>query len=142
METIAHALTSCCFLAAAFHIALQCMGPAILGDTQETDPTKLLVEQPALSLQAPLGLVYWTLVRASWSLRKSVKFKLPPPLPGSYSSPCGSRAADNLATEGNRTSPAPAGATSGQQVPAPSSTRRGAKKTEKGTLCCTEGKVT
>ena len=58
VETIVHAPISCCFLAAAFHIAVQCMGPAILGDTQETDPTELLVEQPALSLQTPLGLVY------------------------------------------------------------------------------------
>ena len=67
------------------------MGPAILGDTQETDPSELLVEQPALSLQTPLGLVYWTAVRASWSLRNLVKFKSPPPLPGSYSFPCGSK---------------------------------------------------
>ena len=58
METITHALTSCRFLAPAFHIAVQCMGPAILGDTPETDPTELLVEQPTLSLQTPLGLVY------------------------------------------------------------------------------------
>ena len=79
METIAHARTSCRFLAAAFHIAQQCTGPAILTDTQETDPSELLVEQPALSLQTPLGVVYWTAVRASWSLRNWVKFKPPPP---------------------------------------------------------------
>ena len=64
--------------------------PAILGDTQETDPTELLVEQLALSLQTPLGLVYWRAVRPSWGLRNLVKFN-PPPRPGSYSSPCGSK---------------------------------------------------
>ena len=40
VETIAHVLTSCRFLAAAFHIAVKCMVLAILGDTQRTDPAE------------------------------------------------------------------------------------------------------
>ena len=63
----------------AFHIARQCIGPAIFDDTQEADPVVLLWDLPVLSLQSPLGLVYWTVVRASWRLRNLVKFKSTPP---------------------------------------------------------------
>ena len=79
VETIGHALTSCRFLAAAFHIAVQCTGPARLGDTWQTDSSELLVDQPTLSLQTPLGLVYSSAVTASWGLHDSVKFSPPPP---------------------------------------------------------------
>ena len=84
VETIAHALTSCRFLAPAFHIAVQCMGPAILGDTQETDPTGLLVEQPTLSLRTPLG---YCLLVCSQSLMGPAQFgqiQPPPPPPPSW----------------------------------------------------------
>ena len=74
-----HALLECRFLPPAYHIAEQCMGPAIFEDTTETDPEVLLWDMPVLSLQSPLGLIMWTAVMASWNLRNAVKFRDTPP---------------------------------------------------------------
>ena len=78
-EDMRHALLECRFLPPAYHIAEQCMGPAIFEDTTETDPEVLLWDMPVLSLQSPLGLIMWTAVMASWNLRNAVKFRDTPP---------------------------------------------------------------
>ena len=49
-EDMRHALLECRFLPPAYHIAEQCMGPAIFEDTTETDPEVLLWDMPVLSL--------------------------------------------------------------------------------------------
>ena len=81
VEDVEHALCGCRFLTPAFHIAQQCMGPAILDDLTESDPQVILWEQLALSLQTPLGLVLWTAIMANWNLQNAVKFRDPPPPP-------------------------------------------------------------
>ena len=48
----------------AYHVAVQCMGPAILGDTTEIHPEVLLWDMPVLCLQSPLGLVMCTAIMA------------------------------------------------------------------------------
>ena len=63
----------------AYHIAEQCMGPAILEESTETDPEVLLWDMPVLSFQSPLGLIMCTAVMASWNLRNAVKFRDTPP---------------------------------------------------------------
>ena len=68
-------------LSAPFHVVVQCMGPAILGDTLETEPV-LLMDQPTLPLQTPLGLSYWSAICASWDMRNLVKVNPPPPPSG------------------------------------------------------------
>ena len=50
-EDMRHVLMECRFLPPAYHIAAQCMGPAIFEDTTETDPEVLLWDMPVLSLQ-------------------------------------------------------------------------------------------
>ena len=38
------------------------------------DPTEVLINTPVLSVTTPLGLVYWSAVRASWAVRCKHKF--------------------------------------------------------------------
>ena len=57
------------------------MGPAVLEDLTESDPQVILWDQPALSLQTPLGLVLWTAMMANWNPRNAVKFRDTPPPP-------------------------------------------------------------
>ena len=87
-EDMRHVLLECRFLPPAYHIAVQCMGPAIFEDTTETDPEALLWDMPNLSLQSPLGLIMWTAVMASWNLRNAVKFR-DTPRHGTFSSHSG-----------------------------------------------------
>ena len=65
-EDMRHALMECRFLPPAYHVAVQCMGPAVFQDTTETDPQVLLWDMPVLSLQSPLGLIMWTAIMASY----------------------------------------------------------------------------
>ena len=55
------------------------MGPAVLDDTAESDPHVILWDMPALSLQTPLGLVFWTAIMANWNVPNAGKFRTPPP---------------------------------------------------------------
>ena len=61
---------------AAFHVAEQCVGPAIIEDTQETDSTALLWTSPLCPDKHHWD---WTAVQASWDLCNVVKFKNNPP---------------------------------------------------------------
>ena len=76
-ETIKHATLHCKFLQPAFFIAQQCVGPAALADGSTADPEAILWDQPALSVSSPLGLLYWSAVRANWMVRSRCKFHHP-----------------------------------------------------------------
>ena len=78
-ETMKHAMLSCKYLPAAFHIARQCIGPVYLDEGSVDDPEVILWEQPSLSVSSPLGLMYWAAVRASWHLRSAHKFHIHAP---------------------------------------------------------------
>ena len=73
-ETMEHALTECRFLPTAFHLAVQCLGPIPHEGGTVVDPKEVLINTPVLSVTTPLGLVYWSAVRASWSVRCKHKF--------------------------------------------------------------------
>ena len=69
-----HALTECRFLPTAFHLAVQCIGPIPHVGGTVVDPTEVLINTPVLSVTTPLGLVYWSAIRASWAVRCKHKF--------------------------------------------------------------------
>ena len=68
-ETTEHTLTACRFLAIALHLPLQCIGPVQNEGGIEADLHEILVCHPVLSVTSPLRLVYWSAIRASWSVR-------------------------------------------------------------------------
>ena len=73
-ETMEHALTECRFLPTAFHLAVQCIGSIPHEGGMVVDPKEVLINTPVLSVTTPLGLVYWSAVKASWAVRCKHKF--------------------------------------------------------------------
>ena len=78
-----HALLHRLFLPVAFRLAGQCMGPVILEDGSTEDLKEILSTMTSLSLPSLLGLVMWSIVRASWRLRCLAKFDPHPASPPS-----------------------------------------------------------
>ena len=73
-ETMRHTLTECRFLPTAFHLAVRCIGPIPHEGGTVVDPKEVLINNPVLSVSMRLGLVYWSAIRASWSVRCTHKF--------------------------------------------------------------------
>ena len=82
-ETMEHTLTECRFLPTTFHLAVQCIGPIPHEGGTVVDPREVLVNTPVLLVSTPLGLVYWSAIRASRYVRCTHKFlALAAPRPG------------------------------------------------------------
>ena len=83
-----HTLAEHRFLPIAFHLVVQCIGPIPHEGGTVVDPKEVLINTPVLSMSMPLGLVYWSAIRASWAVRCTHKFLA---LAGPTSGTCGLR---------------------------------------------------
>ena len=74
VEDHAHTLKRCYFSAFMFDTVRKAFGLA-QGGGGAVEPSRLLLEEPLLSLQTTQGLVLWAGLRAQWKLRCEVKYQ-------------------------------------------------------------------
>ena len=74
VEDHAHTLKRCYFSAFMFDMVRKAFGLA-QGVGVAVEPSRLLLEEPLLSLQTRQGLVLWAGLRAQWKLRCEVKYQ-------------------------------------------------------------------
>ena len=74
VEDHAHTLKRCYFSAFMFDTVRKAFGVA-QGVGAAVEPSRLLLEEPLLSLQTTQGLVLWAGLRAQWKLRCEVKYQ-------------------------------------------------------------------
>ena len=74
LEDHEHVLRHCRFLAFIFDTVRKAFG-LVQREGGAVEPNKLLLEEPALSLQSTRGLVLWAALKAQWALRCEARFQ-------------------------------------------------------------------
>ena len=70
-----HVLRHCCFSAFSFDTVRKAFGVVQREGGGAVEPSRLLLEEPALSLQSTQGLVLWAAPKAQWALRCEARFR-------------------------------------------------------------------